>query len=343
MLHAAIVGMGWWGRTVLDAMSDSAEVRTVMAVDPAPAALHFAQERGLATTTDFATALSSPHVDAVVLCTPHQQHHEQVIAAAQAGKHVFCEKPFSMDLNGAESMVRAAEAAGVHLGIGHEKRFEPGVQYLNDRYRVGDIGTGLVLEANFSQNKFLALPADNWRLSVEHAPAGPLSATGIHLVDLAVALFGWPDRVWARLATMATPFANGDTLSITIGFPSGATALLTAILTTPFMGRLCLLGSEGRIEVLDRAHPEDPKGWNVTLTRHDGSATQLSYPAMSAVRTNLEAFARHVTSGEAYPFTTEQILATAATTEAIMTSIATDSVCRVAQSAHTSSPQTTGA
>ena len=49
----------------------------------------------------------------------------------------------------------------------------------------GELGVPLQVEANFSQDKFLALPPDNWRLSHEHAPVGPLSATGIHLVDLA--------------------------------------------------------------------------------------------------------------------------------------------------------------
>jgi predicted dehydrogenase len=108
---------------------------------------------------------------------------------------------------------------------------------LQDRCRSGDLGTPLVFEGNFSQDKFLALPPDNWRLSSVEAPVGPLSATGIHLVDLAVSVLGEPVVVWARLATRATSFGNGDTLSVTLGFAGGGTASITAILTPPFIGR----------------------------------------------------------------------------------------------------------
>ena len=67
------------------------------------------------------------------------------------------------------------------------------------------------------------------------------------MVDLSITLLGRPTSVWARLARLGTDFANGDTLSITIGFAGGATALLGAVLATPFMGRLALLGSNGWI------------------------------------------------------------------------------------------------
>ena len=149
-------------------------------------------------------------------------------------------------------------AAKVQLGIGHERRFEPGIIDLRARLAAGELGTALLMEGNFSQDKFLALPADNWRLSAEDAPVGPLSATGIHLVDLSIALLGRPKEVWARLATRGSPFANGDTLGVMIAFELGATAMLTAILATPFMGRIAVYGSQGWIEIRDRTHPEHP-------------------------------------------------------------------------------------
>ena len=135
------------------------------------------------------------------------------------------------------------------------------------RLAAGELGTALLMEGNFSQDKFLALPADNWRLSAEDAPVGPLSATGIHLVDLSIALLGRPKEVWARLATRGSPFANGDTLGVMIAFESGAIAILTAILATPFMGRIAVYGSQGWIEIRDRTHPEHPTGWDVTVSR----------------------------------------------------------------------------
>ena len=200
---------------------------------------------GIATAPRFEDALANETVDAVILCTPQQQHAEQIIAAARSGRHVFCEKPLCTTAHDAEAAIAAAETAGIQLGIGHERRFEPAFIDMRRRFASGEFGRPLLLEGNFSQDKFLKLPGDNWRLSDASNPVGPLSATGIHLVDLSIALLGRPVSVWARLARLGSDFENGDTLSMTIGFEGGATASLGAVLVTPFMGRLALARFEG--------------------------------------------------------------------------------------------------
>ena len=123
------------------------------------------------------------------------------------------------------------------------------------------------MEANFSQDKFLAMPADNWRLTAAEAPAGPLTATGVHLVDLSVAILGQPERAFASVRQLASHLVNGDTLGALIGFRDGGHALLGAILATPFDGRIAVYGSKGWVEVRDKAHPESPEGWTLTLCR----------------------------------------------------------------------------
>jgi predicted dehydrogenase len=316
-VDVAVVGLGWWGQKVLDELADSSRVRPVLAVDPEPAGRARAEARGLPTTADLHDALADPAVDAVVLCSPHRFHSAQIVAAAEAGKHVFCEKPFSTTVADADVALAAVAAAGVQLGVGHERRFEPPVVELQDRCRSGDLGTPLVFEGNFSQDKFLALPPDNWRLSSVEAPVGPLSATGIHLVDLAVSVLGEPVEVWARLATRATSFGNGDTLAVTLGFADGGTASITAILTTPFIGRVCVLGSEGWMEIRDRAHPEAPAGWDVTTRHRDGEPSTRFVPPAPAVRDNLERFADAVEGRAEYPVTPADVRATVRAFEAI--------------------------
>jgi len=209
------------------------------------------------------------------------------------------------------------------VGIGHERRFEPAVEALQQMLAEGALGTPLMFEGNFSQNKFLTLPPDNWRLSSELAPVGPLSATGIHLVDLAISMFGRPETVWARLATLATNFGNGDTLSVTLGFPSGATATVGAVLTTPFMGRVCVIGSEGWCEIRDRSHPEQSDGWDVRVTRADGQVDEVHYPPFAAVRENLERFADSISGRRPYPVTPDDIQYNVDTFEAIVRSART--------------------
>ncbi|RDH78274.1 gfo/Idh/MocA family oxidoreductase [Mycolicibacterium moriokaense] len=317
MINAAVVGLGWWGRKIVRDLDGSEHVRIVAGVDVDPAARESMADSAIGIHQDMDAVLEDDGVDAVILCTPHKFHTEQIIAAAAHGKHVFCEKPLSASGDDAQRAVDAITAAGLQLGIGHERRFEPAVVELRRAIRDGQLGTPLLFEGNFSQDKFLDLPADNWRLSAVEAPVGPLSATGIHLVDLAISILGRPTEVWARLSTQATSFANGDTLAITLAFEKGQTALITAILATPFVGRVTVLGSEGWVEIRDRSHPEDPQGWDVTRQVRGEPAGAAFFPPHGSVRENIESFAMAVAGQQPYPIPLEEMVANARTFEAI--------------------------
>ena len=326
MIRAAIIGLGWWGQTIARNLSASSIIKPVLGIDPLEPMRAKAAALGLETASRFEDALARPDIDAVILCTPQTHHGAQIEAAANAGRHVFCEKPLCTTAVEAERAIAAVKRANVQLGIGHERRFEPAVIEMRKRLAEGEFGNPLVLEGNFSQDKFLTLPADNWRLSETENPVGPLSATGIHLVDLAIAILGKPTHVWARLATLGSGFANGDTLSITIGFESGATATLNAVLATPFMGRLALLGSNGWMEIRDRTHPESPTGWDVTRVLRNESP-QIAYcQPYPAVRDNLEAFGRAAMKEALYPVPYDEMLANVRTFEAIQRSVASGGI-----------------
>jgi predicted dehydrogenase len=321
MIKAAVIGLGWWGQTILNNLLNNRVIAPVLAVDPLDQARLSASRLGIETALRFEDALVNTDVEAVILCTPQQQHAEQIIAAARSGRHVFCEKPLCTTAADAEAAITAVRKAVVQLGIGHERRFEPAFVDMRKRFAAGEFGNPLLLEGNFSQDKFLNLPRDNWRLSDRVNPAGPLSATGIHMVDLSIALLGRPTRVWARLARLGSDFENGDTLSITIGFESGATAMLGAVLATPFLGRLALLGSKGWMEIRDRSHPENSTGWDVTSVHRDEMPVTAFYPPYPAVRDNLEAFGRAAIGEAPYPVTLEEMLTNVRSFEAIQRSV----------------------
>jgi predicted dehydrogenase len=329
MIKAAIVGLGWWGRTIHRELASSNVIRLVLGVDINEQACAAAAAEGLATTASFEEALARADIGAVILCSPHKHHAAQIVAAAKAGKHVFCEKPLCTGAREMEAVAQAVTAARVQLGIGHERRFEPGIIDLRQRLAVGEFGTALGMEGNFSQDKFLALAPDNWRLSAKDAPVGPLSATGIHLMDLSIALLGKPVEVWARLATRGSSFANGDTLSVMLAFESGATAQLTAILATPFIGRVAVFGSQGWMEIRDRTHPEHPTGWDVTVVHRGKSPTTRFLPPHPSVRDNLEAFARAAAGPAPYPVSLEEIAINVRTFEAITRSAQNGRIERV--------------
>jgi predicted dehydrogenase len=321
MINAAIVGLGWWGQTLLRNLAGSHVIRPVLGIDPLDSARAAAAALGIATLPRFEDALAHPDVEAVILCTPQDHHAGQIEAAAASGRHVFCEKPLCTTAADAETAIAAVRKAGVQLGIGHERRFEPAVIDMRQRFAAGEFGSALMLEGNFNQDLFLKLPPDNWRLSNAVNPVGPLSATGIHMVDLSIALLGRPTSVWARLATLGSDFANGDTLSITLGFESGATALLGAVLATPFMGRLALLGSKGWMEIRDRSHPQNSTGWDVTSVHRNETPVSVFYGPHPAVRDNLEAFGRAASGLAPYPVTHEEMLANVRSFAAIQRSV----------------------
>ena len=316
MLHAAVIGLGWWGRTIVRTLAGSDKLNVVAGVDPAP----HAAEADIETLPSLDAALADDRIEAVVLCTPHTQHASQILRAAAAGKHVFCEKPLCLTLQDAKAAVEACASAGIVLGVGHERRFEPPILELRRLLASGALGTPLQIEANFSQDKFLSLPAGNWRLSGKEAPAGPMTATGIHLLDLAVSLLGPAESALARVRQLGSKLANGDTLGALIGFKSGANALISAILATPFDGRFAVYGSEGWAEVRDRAHPEASEGWTLTTVLRGHERSVREFPPAQAVRANLEAFADAVVGRTAYPMSDEEKLGTVAALEAVFRS-----------------------
>jgi predicted dehydrogenase len=325
-LGVAVVGLGWWGRTIVPLLKGSAKLRVVKGVDPAPAAAAFAASQEIARESSFESALQDPAVQGVVLCTPHTQHTEQIIAAAQAGKHVFCEKPLSMSRADVLRAVKACADNDVALAVGHEKRFEPPVQEVFRLAKAGELGTLLQIEANFSQDKFLSLEPDNWRMSQTEAPAGPMTATGIHLLDLAVGLLGPAQHVFARVRQLGSRLVNGDTLGILVTHKSGANSLISAVLATPFDGRLALYGNKGWVEVRDKAHPEAPEGWVFTVKKRNSQPQSVSFPPAKAVLANLEAFADAAAKRTPYPVPQDQMIANVSALEAVFRSAASGKV-----------------
>ena len=323
-INVGLVGYGWWGKTIARQLKNSklislagvaeisSQIRSEMLQDPV---LHNVQIHG-----GVDELFAQKGLDAVILCSPHLEHAAQILSAAKKGLHVFCEKPLCLNLKDAELAISVCREHNLVLGIGHERRFEPEIIRLRQMISEGTLGEILQIEANFSQDKFFALPKNNWRLSNAFAPVGPLTATGIHLVDLSIALLGPCEQLWARLATLGSDFENGDTLGIMMGFKNGANAMISAVLATPFEGRFAVYGSKGWVEIRDRTHPENPTGWNITTVLRGAEPQTRFAPAHPTVLSNLEAFALAVKGITAYPVSAAEMLANVAALEAVMAS-----------------------
>ena len=330
MLNAAVIGLGWWGKILTQTLAPSDKITVVKLLDvDAEGGAAFAAEHGIDFTPDFAAVLADDNVDAVILATPHSLHEEQIIAAAGAGKHIFCEKPFCLTRASALRAMEAVEKAGVQVAIGLERRFEPPIMDAMALARDGKLGALMHIEANFSHDIFAVLDDTNWRLKTDESPAGGLTATLIHLMDLSISLFGQPDRVLASVECHGDVVKNGDTLTAQVKFENGRTASLNAFTHTPFFSRLAIFGANGWVEVRDKAHVQAPEGWFFTTCFTDGKAETVEYEVATPVLSNLECFADAIAGKADYPNTPEQIVRNVSLLEAIVKSATTDELVRI--------------
>ncbi|WP_298493205.1 Gfo/Idh/MocA family oxidoreductase [uncultured Maritimibacter sp.] len=321
-VKVALAGLGWWGQKITAVLQAAPQdVTIVRAVEPnAEVACAFEAAHGIPVTADLDTALADPEVEAVLLVTPHSLHAAQIAACAKAGKHVSCEKPLAMTRAGAEAAVAAVEGAGLILATGHERRYEPPIAALIEAVDKGEMGRLMQFDATFSHDKFLSLDPTNWRLGADDAPAAGMTATGIHLLDLAVRLMGPAKSVVASCETLASSLPQGDTIAAFITFEGGGTATIAANLAMPFVSRCTLFGSEAWVDIRDRAHVEAPDGWVVTSARKGGKIEVEEVGPAEPVRDNIVAFARAIRGQGSYPITTGQMIDTAALLEAIVAS-----------------------
>ena len=317
MTDAAIVGLGRWGRTLVEAVQGKSDkLRFTHAVSRDPARVgDLAATHRLTLLPSLDAALSKPDIDAVVLATPHSQHVREVLAAAEAKKAVFCEKPLALRKAEALRAVEACRRAGVVLATGTDKRFFPAMQELARLAADGSLGPMLHLEAHFS-NEVAATMFSAWRAAPGESPAGGLTGTAIHVLDGMIRMAGPVSRVQARVLSYKPGPDPHDSLSVLIEFASGIGGMLAAVRSTPAYWRVHVFGRSGSAEALGRTE---------LIVRKGGADPQhLRLPPVDSVRANLEAFADAVEGRASYPIPQDDMVALAAACEAIVASADND-------------------
>jgi predicted dehydrogenase len=184
----------------------------------------------------------------------------------------------------------------------------------------GELGRIHQIEANFSHDRFLTLDRDNWRLKADQAPAGGMTATGIHLLDLSVRLLGQAESVLCICENLSSDLPQGDTVAAYVKFRGGGTSYVSASLANPFISRFTAFGSKGWIDIRDKAHVEAPDGWVVTSAMVGGRIETVEVGKAEPVKDNLVSFARAVRGSERYPITAEHLVNNIALLEAVFAS-----------------------
>ena len=320
MIRAAISGLGRWGQNLVNSVAGSGAISFTMAnTRTRETSEAFRQSNGLRWTADLDEILQDAAIDAVVFATPHSLHPDQVRRAVAAGKHVFVEKPFALTLADADQMLAAAEKAGVVLAVGFNRRFHPSMSHLRAAIRSGALGTLVTVSAEQTALHGLELTEAAWRARPEEAPAGAMTAIGVHLVDGMIDLMGPVASVFAKVSRRAATFAD-DTTDVLLTFTSGASGHIICSTTAAPNYRFAVYGTKGWAEVRDKAHPEAPQGWDLTVTLKNQQKKTREYLPAKAVLANLEAFADAAAGGAPYPVPQEQMIANISALEAVFKS-----------------------
>jgi predicted dehydrogenase len=331
MIRAAIVGLGWWGRTIVDSVQGKSDLISFVAghTRTRARAEEFCRERKIDLRNDLDDVLKDPKIDAVVYTTPHSRHEEHITRAAQAGKHVYVEKPFTLTFASAAAAIDAVKKAGVVLGIDYQRRFHPSFGEIRARVRDGRVGTVCFCVAEATAPVGLFLPRESWRTNPEETPVGAMTALGVHLVDGAIDLNGPIEQVYCVNTRRGAPLVD-DTTSVIATHKNGVTSSLLCSQASAGDYRFAVYGTRGLAETernLDAFRftpapdkPGQPPSSQPEVIEHKG---------INPVKVGLEAFAEAIQDETPFPITAEEIVHGVAVFEAVVKSAQTGQPVKV--------------
>lgn len=240
--------------------------------------------------SDYRQILARDDIDLVDICTPEFLHAEQVVAAAEAGKHVLCEKPIAATLDEADAMIAAARAAGTLLMIGHSRRFTPRYQLIRRAIDRGDIGEVRLVRENERRaaSMYSVMPDwqgywspegdQSWMVNPAYSQGAALT-NAVHEMDLARWFVGSEaTSVYAEARATDPDAAVPDFLTYTITFANGAIAAAEVVnglpAAYPYFHMMEVFGTEGLIQATDP--PMSPlESWSAQGMRFPSNFNEL--------------------------------------------------------------------
>jgi len=228
-LKVACIGMGWWSDVLADAMKRSQRFEIVSCYSRSEEKrLTFAKKYGCRAASDYDAVLADSAVEAIVNTTPNSVHLETTRAAAQAGKHVFLDKPIANTIADARALTEACRKAGVVLALGYQRRRESHFRWVRRQVDIGAFGRMVNAEANISRDRAGKIDLSSWRYTAEGMPGGVMLQIGIHYTDVLEYLMGPVKAVSARVAQLVLPGDNPDVASLILEHENGALSTLNA-------------------------------------------------------------------------------------------------------------------
>lgn len=228
-VRVGCIGMGWWSDVLADAVKRSGKLEIVACYtrseDKRGA---FAKKYGCEAVPSYEALLADSAVEAVINTTPNNVHMETTRVAAQAGKHVFLDKPIANTVADARALTAACRKAGVVLALGYQRRKESHFRWVHKQIADGAFGKLVNAEANISRDRLGQFEPGSWRYTAAGMPGGVMLQIGIHYTDVLEFLMGPIRAVRGSLAQLVLPGENPDIASLILEHENGALSTLNA-------------------------------------------------------------------------------------------------------------------
>ena len=325
ILKIGVVGCGRIGKLHINNLINSVPgVQVVAAADPMldkSGAREWLAERKITNvSTDFMDVINNPEVDVVFVCSSTDTHCDVSMAAVQAGKHVFCEKPIDYDLEKVHAAINAAKEAGVKLQIGFCRRFDHNHRSVYDMVRDGKVGKVNII-------KISSRDPEPPPVSYVKVSGGIFYDMMIHDFDMARFLAGSEvTEVNAIGSVLVDPgigeAGDVDTALVTLKFANGAIGVIDN-------SRKAVYGYDQRVEVFGSegcAEDQNDTPNTAVLSTADGAVHGVAYKVMwdrytGAFVAEMQAFADAVVNDKETPVTGEDglypVLMAAAATKSL--------------------------
>ncbi|MCC7485198.1 MAG: Gfo/Idh/MocA family oxidoreductase [Burkholderiales bacterium] len=285
-LTVACIGMGWWSDVLADAIQRSGKLRIVSCYSRSAGKREaFARKYGCAAAASYDAILEDRGIAAIINTTPNNVHRETTCAAAQAGKHVFLDKPIATTIADARALTEACRRHKVVLALGYQRRKESHFRWVRERIERGEFGRIVNAEANISRDRLGQFEPGHWRYTTAGMPGGVMLQIGIHYTDVIEYLVGPIKTVTASLAQLVLPGENPDVASLVLEHENGALSTLNASYASA--GEYYLMNVYGKEAT---AYYDLHQGLRV-LRRGGGSAEPVACPKNDTIVEELEEFA----------------------------------------------------
>lgn len=247
-MRVASVGLGRWAQVIAAAAARSDKLKVIGCFSRSEEKRRtFADQFGCEQFDSYEALLADERIEGVLLTTPNNVHAETIEQAAQAGKHVWVEKPIAQTMADAMRIRAAIEKTGVTFSVGHSARMLGASRKMKELIERGDIGRLSLIEAHWSNERALQLTPDNWRWYRASTPGGPLIQLLVHHFDTVQYLFGPIAEVQAYTRRNNTPAEVDDVATVIAQFESGHLGYFGSSWVSPGAYWIHIYGTEANL------------------------------------------------------------------------------------------------